>query len=254
VKREPRLFFSFRSPFSWLALVRLRRAMPTALDRVEWIPFWDPDVEMERALESRGARMHYVPMSKAKHFYILEDTKRLADKLGLKMAWPIDTDRWWEVPHLGWLHARRLGRSRAFYEALAEARWSRGENICDPAVLGAIGATVGLDAAVLSEAARDPSLRAEALDCLVEAYNDDIFGIPYFRVRRHRFWGFDRVDDFVETLGRELGLGDAGATPVGGAGQPGFTSSVRPGLEAILAGEAGLPLIGYDADTSGGCG
>src|SRR5919108_723559 len=201
VSARPTLFFSFRSPFSWLLVERLRRHVADAHERIEFVPFWEPDPRMAAALAERDAGLHYVPMSKAKHLYILQDTKRLAGRLGLEMAWPIDVDPWWELSHCGWLQARRFGRTSAFYEAVVAARWQRGENICDPDVIGAAARSAGLDPEAIVAAAEDPEIRADGLECLVRAFEDDIFGVPYLRLGWQRFWGFDRLDDFLRAFG-----------------------------------------------------
>jgi 2-hydroxychromene-2-carboxylate isomerase len=226
-----RLYFSLRSPYSWLSLERLRRALPDIEQRVDFIPYWDPDALTREALQARDADFHYIQMSKAKHLYLLQDTKRLARSLGVTMRWPIDLDPWWEVPHLAWLSARRQGTQQTLFTALTEARWGRAENICDPDVLRAVADGVGLDGAALAGAVHDPVIRADGVECLYRAYHDDVFGIPYFRVGRHRFWGYDRVDDFLQELAAGPGPIEDPPVPVSyPAGQP------------------------HDTDTVGGCG
>jgi len=231
MRRGPRVHFSFRSPYSWMAIERLLRVLPDAHETIQFVPYWDPDPLTECALRESGGEFHYVQMSKAKHLYLLQDTKRLARRLGFTMRWPIDVDPWWEVPHLAFLKARQLGAEAPFYAAACAARWERGENICDPAVIAGVGDAIGLDGAALATATDDPGIRAEALDCLLLAYTDDIFGIPYFRVGRHRFWGIDRLDDFLAEL-----LPEAADEPPG------------------VAGEVPVAVGGYDTDTAGGCG
>lgn len=225
---KPRLYFSFRSPYSWLTVHRLRETVPDAFDRIEWYPFWDPDAETERALTERDAEFHYVQMSRAKHLYLLMDTKRLADRLGLPMAWPIDVDPWWERPHLAFLVAREQGRAEAFYDAITAARWGRGENICDADVVERAAKEAGVDPVAALNAPGDPDVRDAGAACLVKAYEDDVFGIPYLRWRRHRFWGYDRLDGFLRAWRDD----DPAAVPV------------QPAAE-------GAP---YDTDTAGGCG
>lgn len=232
LRRWPRAYFSFRSPFSWMALTALERAHPTILDDIDLVPYWDPDPLTAAALRERGAEIQYADMSKAKHLYILGDTKRTAQALGLTMAWPVDDDPWWEVPHLGWLAARRAGRAAGFYRDVTAARWERGANVCDPDVLAGIGDRAGLDGAALAAATEDPAIRTEGVDGLYAAWEDDIFGVPYFRIGRHRFWGYDRVPGFLAELRR---LRDA--DPLASVPQP-----VRAAVGA------------YDSDTAGGCG
>jgi 2-hydroxychromene-2-carboxylate isomerase len=238
MKRPPRLYFSFRSPYSRFLVERLLRAVPDALARFELIPYWEPDRHTDEALERLGARFHYTQMSKAKHLYILQDTKRIAERLELPLAWPVDVDPWWEVSHLGWLKARRLGRAADFYTAIVSARWERGENISDPEVVRAACAAIGLDGDAVVGATEDPEVRAEGVACLVEAYEDDIFGVPYLRLGWRRFWGFDRLDEFLGWYAAavdERGAGDAAAM----AGIPAAVRATRHP---------------YDSDTAGGCG
>lgn len=234
MKRRPRLYFSFRSPYSWLAVHRLRQAVPDVFDRLDWYPYWDPDTRTSATLAERGAEFHYVQMSRAKHRYLLLDTKRLAEQMGLAMAWPIDVDSWWELPHLAWLWARRQGRAVQFYDALVTERWARGADICTPEVLGRAALAAGLDVAGAQAAPDDEQIREEGAGCLVTAYEDDVFGIPYLRWGRHRFWGLDRVDHFLRAW--------------------------QPAAEANHTGSATDPMAGvpagasFDTDTAGGCG
>jgi 2-hydroxychromene-2-carboxylate isomerase len=226
--RRPRLYFSFRSPYSWLTVRRLRQRAPDAFEAIDWIPYWDPDVRTEARLKERGAEFHYVQMSRAKHFYLLTDTKRLAATEGVPMAWPVDVDPWWELPHLAWLRARREGLAEPFYDAVTAARWERGEDICTPAVVRAAAEQAGLDPDAAAAAPDDADVREEGVGCLVSAYEDDIFGIPYLRWGRHRFWGLDRLETFLAVWGA--------------------TDSVPK------IGPAPALVTAYDHDTAGGCG
>jgi 2-hydroxychromene-2-carboxylate isomerase len=200
VKKKPRLYFNFRSPFSWLALRRLEELLPEAPQLIDYYPYWEPDAAMMAALRARGGEFHYAQMSKAKHLYILADTKRLARRFGYPMAWPVDIDPWWELSHLAWIKAARLGRERDFYQVVTQARWERAENICDPEVIHRLAGSIGLDGAAMVAAADDPQIRAEGLDYLVKQYEDDVFGVPYFKLGRLRFWGVDRLEDFIAAL------------------------------------------------------
>lgn len=197
-KRPPKLYFSLRSPYSWLAVTRLRREVPAAFDQLECFPYWDPDERSNAELEQRGGEFHYVQMSRAKHLYMLMDTKRLAAQYGLSMAWPVDVDSWWDLPHLAWLQARREGRPWEFYDAITEARWGRGDDICQPDVVRKAAAVAGIDPELAVRAADDPDIRAEGVGCLYQAYLDDVFGIPYLKWGGHRFWGLDRVAAFLD--------------------------------------------------------
>ncbi|MBU3862707.1 DsbA family protein [Streptomyces sp. 4503] len=243
MKRRPRLYFNLRSPFSWMGLKRLEERFPQAPEVIEYYPYWDPDEKTRAALEERDSGFHYTQMSKAKHLYILQDTKRLSTRYGYTMSWPVDVDPWWELPHLAWLKARHLGRERDFYAAVSAARWERGENICDTEVLHRVAEAAGFDGDEMVAAAHDPALRAEGVDALAAAYDDDVFGIPYFKVGRHRFWGLDRVDGFLDELIpalRKAGVDVAEPVP----------EAIDDPLPAALLERVGA----YDSDSAGGCG
>lgn len=258
--RRPRLYFSFRSPYSWLTVHRLREARPDAFTAIDWYPYWDPDARTSAALADRRAEFHYVQMSRAKHLYLLLDTKRLAQRLGLPMAWPVDVDPCWELPHLAFLAARREGCGEAFYDAVIRARWERGDDICTPEVVEAAAKEAGLAPGVATGAPDDDATRAEAVECLVAAYEDDIFGIPYLRFGRHRFWGYDRLDDFL-AVSAAAASGSGSGTTVGSATTSGSAkaSGDAPAGHAGEAADPGAVATGsgtarYDTDTAGGCG
>jgi 2-hydroxychromene-2-carboxylate isomerase len=226
---KPVLYFSLRSPYSWLAVERLRAALPGLHDRIDFIPAWNPDAEVAAELARRNAGFRYVEMSAAKHRYILADVRRLVRKAGLTLTWPIDDHPHWELPNLVWLAGRRAGVAEPLYTALVTARWHQGTDICDAPALRKVIAQAGLDADFLFEAAQSPDIHEEGIRCLMSAWDDDVFGFPYFLHRRQRFWGLDRVPDFLETL--DLPGGDPPPETPDPATVPGF-----------------------DEDTVGGCG
>jgi 2-hydroxychromene-2-carboxylate isomerase len=193
-------YFSFRSPYSWIATRLMLRSLPRKAP-LEWVPFWEPDVMSERMLGERGGHFPYQKMSDAKHRYILQDVRRLALQLGLEMRWPVDEQPHWEVAHLGYLKATELGCGPTFLRGVYSARWEQGRNISDPDVIGEIGHASGLDGALVAEAYRDPAMRAKGVDCLYRVYQNDVFGVPYFMHKRDRYWGIDRLPLFLRQLG-----------------------------------------------------
>jgi 2-hydroxychromene-2-carboxylate isomerase len=235
-RRRSRLYFSFRSPFSWLLVRRLDVLAPGAFDQLELLPYWEPDARTAAELAELGAEIHYAAMSKAKHLYILQDTKRIATALGTPITWPVDTAPWWEPSHLTWLHAQRAGRGRAFYDAVVAARWERGEDISRPETIAELAASVGIEPTA-QPAWEEPEIRAQAADALFAAYEDDVFGVPYMKAGWRRFWGYDRLDAFLAAAG----LADAIADPI-----------VDP--VAVEIPEPVLAAAGYDNDLPGGCG
>ena len=202
--RGPRFYFSLRSPYSWLAYHDLLRSYPDVAEVVEWTPFWEPDARNERALEERGEQFPYAAMSRAKHFYILQDVARLAAARGLELKWPVDREPVWEVPHLGYLVALRSGAGPEYIAAAYRARWEQGRDICSRETVGEIAAELGLNPAEVSGASEDPELRARGVELLLEVCKDGAFGVPFFVHRFTRFWGVDRLPDFVAHVRSKL--------------------------------------------------
>lgn len=229
-KKQPRFYFSLRSPYSWYAYRDLAERHPDVLDAVRWIPYWEPDPEFEAALSERGIELPVVPMSRAKNFYILADTRRMFRGRGWTISWPVDRAPHWEHAHLGYLAAADAGVGRSYVEEVSRMRWERNRDISDPATIAEVGQLLGVPA--VANAIADPDLRARGLECLAEAYHDDAFGVPFFVAGREKYWGAERVDLF--------------AAAVRGSGR--VIEAVAP-LESRV-----LVKAGSDAGHAGGCG
>ncbi|MFI9100871.1 2-hydroxychromene-2-carboxylate isomerase [Streptomyces fildesensis] len=234
--RPPRWYFSLRSPYSWFAYRELTENARDVADAVEWRPYWEPGRVTAPLLADQGIELAYVPMSKEKHLYILQDVKRLAAERGLTVGWPVDTDPDWDVSHLAWFLAEDEGMGREYIGRACEARWGRGLDISDPAVIAGIGKELGLDGDALAGAAEDPQTVRRGVEALRQVSRDGVFGVPFFIHRHDKFWGSDRLDRFVETV-------RAGSRPAPAAAGP----------HSVPAEPAGQAPAG-DAGHAGGCG
>lgn len=193
-------YVSLRSPYSWIAFRQLAERFPDLAERLEYIPFWEPDAATAALLQELGGVSPYAPMSRAKHLYILQDIKRLVTKLGYPMVWPIDRDPWWDLPHLAYLAAQRQGRGWDYLDAAYRARWERGQDICSLPVIRGLADSLGMDAELLASAPDNPELRASGAAALMRAYRNGVFGVPFFTYGHEKFWGIDRLNDFAERL------------------------------------------------------
>ncbi|MEU2801179.1 DsbA family protein [Streptomyces sp. NPDC006863] len=202
-RRGPRWYFSFRSPYSWMAYRDLTDGCPDVAEAVEWLPFWEPDALAQEHLDRSSITLPYVAMSKEKHLYILQDVRRLARARGLDMVWPVDPEPRWEVSHLAYLAADEVGAGRDFIDETYRARWELGEDISDPGTMARIGRTIGVDPVALVDAHTDPRIRERGLAALASLHRDGVFGVPFFISGFDKFWGVDRLPDFVtEVRGR----------------------------------------------------
>lgn len=198
--KTPRFYFSLRSPYSWLAYRKVMTEHRDLAERLEWVPFFEPDALSARLVEDQGGRFPYSEMSREKNRYVLQDVGRITKSLGIKVTWPVDRDPVWEVPHLGYLVAARQGRGHDYIDAVYRARFGQGRDICDPQTIEDIGWELGIDPLRLSRASDQPELRAEGIRILLDVCRDGVFGVPFFVHGYSRYWGIDRLDAFVEHL------------------------------------------------------
>ncbi|GAA3299005.1 2-hydroxychromene-2-carboxylate isomerase [Streptomyces cinereospinus] len=198
--KTPRFYFSLRSPYSWLAYRKVMAEHRDLAERLEWVPFFEPDPLSARLMEEQGGRFPYSEMSREKNRYVLQDVGRITKSLGIEVVWPVDRDPVWEVPHLGYLVARAQGRGHDYIDAVYRARFGQGRDICDRQTIEDIGWELGIDPLRLSRAADQPELRAEGIRTLLDVCTDGVFGVPFFVHGYSRFWGIDRLDAFAEHL------------------------------------------------------
>ncbi|GGS36164.1 2-hydroxychromene-2-carboxylate isomerase [Actinokineospora fastidiosa] len=199
-RKPPRWYFSFRSPYSWLAYRDLMDHHPDVADTLQWRPFWEPEPAMADVLARAGGDFPYVPMSREKHRYILQDVRRLAAERGLSFAWPVDRAPRWEVAHLGYLVAADRGLAREYVAEVYRARWELGLDISDPLTITTIAAELDTDPRGLADAVDDPSIRERGLAALLDISQDGVFGVPFFATGFDKFWGLDRLPAFIDTL------------------------------------------------------
>ncbi len=232
--RQPRFYFSFRSPYSWLAYHDLSKHHPGVMQDLDWWPFWEPDEQSERLLADLGGRFIYTPMSKEKHLYVLRDVRRLVEQRGLAVTWPLDHEPWWELAHLAYFAAVDAGRGMAFIDRVYRARWQEGRNICDRETLSELAEEVGIPGVSAREAADQDDMRRRGANALLAIERDGVFGVPFFINRSHKFWGVDRLSDFLQSLQSDAGgaakaAQEAGRLPMMLAGDPRATDQGHAG-------------------------
>jgi 2-hydroxychromene-2-carboxylate isomerase len=175
-------FFSFRSPYTYLAAERLRRLA-----------------------EGYGATVRYryilpmvmrgLPVPRDKSMYIVRDCKREADRLALpfgRIADPVGAgaERSLAVAHA----ATPLGLAGAFTECALRAAWAEGVDLASDAGLFGVAERAGLCASVVRAALADDSWRTAAEANRVELFELGLWGAPTMRVDGFpAHWGQDRL-------------------------------------------------------------
>jgi len=181
-------------------LIRARLS-PEDHAKIEYIPFWEPDVKSKKLLEMRDLEFLYRPMSKARHLYILQDVKRLTEYFGLQARWPLDSaSPWWERPHLAYIAAADMGKGQACRDALYRERWEKGHDICDAATIERIAEEIDIPPRHLLNAPENIDHRQAGVEALAQCIAAGAFGVPFFVANHDKFWGVDRLDFFLEAV------------------------------------------------------
>jgi len=202
---EIEMWFSFRSPYSWIAFPRVRRlarhygAMLTLRPILPMV-------------------MRGLPVSPVKSLFIVRDAKREADRAGLPFG-PISdpvgagAERALAVAH----HSIRLGCGEDFAESALRAAWAEGVALADDAGLFATAARAGLTQSQVVAALGDESWREAAEANRVALFEAGLWGAPTYRVNGGAaHWGQDRLWALEQDLVSELEKADQSA-PAGAA-------------------------------------
>ncbi len=196
--RKPVLhaFISFRSPYTYLSIPRLR-ALADHYGAELRLRFVLPMV------------MRGLPVPRAKQLYILTDCKREAERLGLpfgKVADPVGAgaERGLAVLH----HAIPAGQGPAFAQSFLSGVFAEGIDAASDAGLASLATRAGVSASIVKAALADPSWRDVVEANRREMFGGGAWGVPSFRVNEGAtHWGQDRLWAVEQDLQRALAGG-----------------------------------------------
>ena len=175
-------FCSFRSPYTYLALPRLR-ALAAHYGAELRVRFVLPMV------------MRGLPVPVEKRLYIVSDVAREAQRLGMPFGNAVDpvgapVERGYALLH----RAMALGQGVEFAASFLQGVWADGLDAGTDAGLNTIAARAGFDAAWVQQALRNTDWQAVAAANREELLALDLWGVPSFRVNDlPGHWGQDRL-------------------------------------------------------------
>lgn len=187
-------YFSFRSPYAWLAYYRIVHALR------------DPAVEFRRIPVFPPPNFPNDPAANPnKMAHLRTDIERMAKAYGLQVKWPAGVDTDWMRPHAAFLAAQDAGRGDPFALELFAARFSQAKDIGDNANLREAATRAGLDADAIVRAADDAEFQQRVMVGMGNALQAGIFGVPFFVYRGENFWGNDRLEWLLRAINTQLG-------------------------------------------------
>lgn len=179
---ELHFFCSLRSPYTYIAIPRVRRLAG----------HYGASLRLRFVLPMV---MRGLPVPREKRLYILHDTKREAERLGLPFGRIVDpvgrpTERGLAVLH----RAVATGRGPEFLESFMRGVWAEGLDGGDDGDLALMARRAGLDTSLVTAALGDDSWREVASRNREEMLALGLWGVPSFRVDDSPArWGQDRL-------------------------------------------------------------
>ena len=179
-----RFYFSFRSPYAWLAAERFDAELGDLGVTVDLLPIYPiPDL-----FPNDPAAMP------DKIAYMVQDISRLVRERGLTVRFPPPGDPDWSLSHAAFLHAQRVGAGPALMLALFRKRFAEGLDLGRDDVIADAARAAQLDPGATVSAAHSEALRSEAATGWRRAVERDrIFGVPSFVYAGKLYWGQDRM-------------------------------------------------------------
>jgi 2-hydroxychromene-2-carboxylate isomerase len=186
------LYWSLRSPYSYIGLVRARQLAE----------HYDVPLVVKPVLPMVMRRMQ-VPG--AKSFYIFRDVKREADKYGIDFGFVADPlGEGVERCYALYAFAQSTGVGVEFLESYARGVWSEGIRSDTDAGLQKLVERVGLDWEQARGLLKDESWRLWVQENLAQLYGSDLWGVPSFVYGDVKVFGQDRVDCIERAIVADL--------------------------------------------------
>lgn len=179
-EQDLEVFFSFRSPYSYLAIERLARLGLKQLTLRPVLP-----------MVMRG-----LPVPASKRFYILRDAKREADSLDIpfgKIKDPVGQGV--ENCLAIYFYAEQEGKALAFARLALQQIWSQGVDMTNSANLEALCQQLDLDWSQASARLEGSEWQTRAEANRETMFGLGVWGVPSFhnRAKQTTLWGQDRL-------------------------------------------------------------
>jgi len=191
-----RFYFSFRSPYAWLATERLESELGDLGVEIVRLPIY-PTPELFP---------HDPAAMPDKVAYMVQDVSRLARERGLTLRFPSPADPDWSLSHAAFLGAERQGMGHRFMLEAFRKRFGEGLDLGEDSVIADAARGAGLDPDAILSAAHSEALRAEASAGWRRGVERDrIFGVPSFVYAGKLYWGQDRMHFLRSAVVRKSG-------------------------------------------------
>lgn len=182
------LWFSFRSPYSYLAIAQIGAVVRDL----------DVDLRLRPVLPlvERGAQM-----PRMKTMYIAKDAHREAQRLGIPfghIADPLGAGARNAVAIMR--AANTAGQGLAFAESAMRGVWAEALDLASYVDLRTIVERAGLGWDAARAALADEAWKTDAADAAADLNAAGLWGVPSFRIGDYTTWGQDRLPYLVDRV------------------------------------------------------
>jgi 2-hydroxychromene-2-carboxylate isomerase len=183
LNHEPlEMYWSIRSPYSYIALIRAKQLAS----------YYHVPLVVKPVLPMVMRRMQ-VPNTKK--FYISFDAKREAKQVGLDFGCIADPlGKGVERCYALYEYAQSQGLGLEYLESYARGVWAQGIRSDTDNGLKKIVERAGLNWQEAQSLLSDNTWRSWAQDNLAQLYAEDMWGVPSFKYLDHRVFGQDRIN------------------------------------------------------------
>jgi len=189
-----RFYFSFRSPYSWLACYRIQLIGNDLPVDFELIPVFPPeDFNNDPTLNDK------------KRDFITADIRRLTQAYGLSVTFPKQFDTDWIRPHSAFVYAEQQGIGMKFCLAMYAARFIEGKDIGRDEEIVKIAKNCDLDPDETLKASDDHTMQRLVMKGMAMGARDGLFGVPFFIYADKKYWGNDRIEWLLRDIYRDNG-------------------------------------------------
>jgi len=182
-------YFDYACPWAYLASCRVESYFEDLGVEIDFRP-----VRLAKLAESKGKKG--LPPGKRKRRWYVADLRDWAAMIGAELA-PMGADAPRPSTRLllqAALVAADHGVFREFHYPAYRARWAEARAVDDPAVVGELLETAGLDGATALAEAQSDASRRRLRDATRAAVERGVFGVPTLFVGDRMFWGNDRFE------------------------------------------------------------
>ena len=192
--KEIKMYSDFKSPYAWIAFDPAYALEKKFNIRIKWKPF-------QLRIKGKGQRSIYSEF-KVKYSYM--DVRRNANLQDRNYIIRGPLKIYDTTPALiGSLFAERKGRLLDYCRFVFEQFFSRELEIDEEEAIAGVIEHLGMSSQAYREYLNGQGLK-DYEDCIEEAMEDQIFGVPMFIVDGEQFWGHDRIwliEKYLEELG-----------------------------------------------------